>query len=114
MKLDELRALLEKAHSGPWVADSFHSCDSTTPPVHIVNQNPLGQSDQDFFEVTEADAALIAAMHSALPDLLRVVEAAITWNEAREAFHKYQSFGTGDRLRRAEEPLLKALEPFRR
>lgn len=61
----DLRALLEKATPGPWAA-SFERVDDVRGRIIV----DCVDADRD-----SHDAALIAALHNAAPDLLRVVEA---------------------------------------
>lgn len=62
-KLERLRELLEKASGGTWYARHYEVCGKEC-------------TDYDVGECgTREDAALIAEMRNALPDLLRVVEA---------------------------------------
>lgn len=72
-KIENLRKLHDDATNGPWYASSdgvvYVDVGGTTCLVADCNDN-----DDDC--MAESDAAFIAAVHSAMPDLLRVVEAA--------------------------------------
>lgn len=78
-KIEELRGLLAKATPGPW---STHLVDDTTiisPTREVATTCDSVQAEREDgynieYEQMEADAALIVAMRSALPDLLDAAE----------------------------------------
>lgn len=74
-RLDELKALLEKATPGPWGWTYDGSNDYSVGRA----EDPQAKRVAVVYDPTErdgADAALIALLRNMAPDLLRVVEAA--------------------------------------
>lgn len=72
VNLDELTELMAGATEGPWVIDGESPADS--PPSIVISTQDVViaevYADADVDDETRATAALIVAMHEALPDLL--------------------------------------------
>ena len=76
----ELRRLMEAATPGPWIGGGRNEHGVVRSPTHgLVTQcGPLGRQD--------ADAALIVAMHEALPFYLALEDAARAYVAARDIY----------------------------
>lgn len=78
---EELRRLLAEATPGPWAERVWHGTDevgwtATGPHCDISEDETSDEPGCSAYERAERDAALIVAMHAALPRLLAALDAA--------------------------------------